>query len=65
MVLGDNPVAVPLWSQQISQALTWNRTQTSLRKGRRLTARAIVQRGHSMLNTVLDLLNHDLLTELA
>jgi len=36
-ILADKPVQVPLFPPQILRGLTWNRTGTSVFRGRRLT----------------------------
>jgi hypothetical protein len=41
-VLGEKRVTVPLGPSQISHELTWDRTRTSVVRGRRLTAWAMV-----------------------
>jgi hypothetical protein len=52
-VLGEKPVPVPLWPPQIRHGLSWDRTQASAVRGRRLIAWAMARPTQLLLENLL------------
>ena len=60
-VRGGGPVPVPLWLPQVSPALTWDRTPTSVLRGRLRTAfilRCTHCTGNNVYNADVQLSSH-------